>query len=463
MASESHFDLIIIGGGPGGYVAAIRAAQLGRKVACIELEPQLGGTCLRVGCIPSKALLESSELFEQSKKTFAGRGIVASNVELNLGAMMTHKEGVVKALTGGIDGLFKKRKITRILGRARLDGPGRVAVETKTGAQSYTAEFIIIATGSVPSTLPGIELDGDKVVSSTEALSFSKVPPRLVVIGAGYIGLELGTVWRRLGSEVVVLEFLDRILPGMDSELAAEGLKLFKKQGLEFRLGCKVTGVTVGKACEVAIEGDDPVRCDRVLVSVGRKPNSQNLGLETVGVQTDKRGFITVDKEFRTSAPGVYAIGDVIGGAMLAHKAEEEGVACVEQIVTGRGHVNYDAIPGVVYTEPEIATVGKTEDSLKESGVPYKKGAFPFIANGRARASGHTEGFVKILAHAETDRILGIHIIGAHAGELIAEAVAALEFGATSEDLARTCHAHPTLAECIKEAALGVMGRSIHI
>jgi dihydrolipoamide dehydrogenase len=377
--------------------------------------------------------------------------------------MMEHKTGVVKALTGGIDGLFKKNKITRIVGRGRLDGPGRVAVEAASGTSTITADSIIIATGSQPATLPGVELDGDRVMTSTEALSIDNVPERLVVIGAGYIGLELGTVWRRLGSQVTVLEYLDRILPGMDSELAKEGLKIFKKQGLDFRLGCKVTGVKPDKkGCEVLIEGADPVRCDRVLVAVGRKPNSQNLGLDTANVQTDKRGFITVDQDFRTSAPGVFAIGDVIGGAMLAHKAEEEGVACVERIFSGYGHVNYNAIPGVVYTEPEIATVGKTEDAIKESGTAYNKGVFPMIANGRARASGHTEGFVKILADKETDRILGVHIIGAHAGELIAEAVAAMEFGASSEDLARTCHAHPTLSETVKEAALAVSGRAIH-
>jgi dihydrolipoamide dehydrogenase len=459
-----HFDLVVIGGGPGGYVAAIRAAQFGKQVACVELESLLGGTCLRVGCIPSKALLESSAIYEAARTRYSSRGVNVSGVELSLPAMMEHKSGVVKSLAGGIDGLFKKRKITRVLGRARLDGPGRVVVEGKSGTQALTADYIIVATGSVPATLPGIDLDGDRVVSSTEALAFSEVPKNLVVIGAGYIGLEMGTVWRRLGAKVTVLEYLDRVLPGMDSELAAEGLKIFKKQGLDFRLGCKVTGVKLSpKSCEVTIDGADPVRCDRVLVAVGRKPSSQNLGLETVGVQMDKRGFITIDQQFRTTAPGVYAIGDVVGGAMLAHKAEEEGVACVEQILTGHGHVNYDAIPGVVYTEPEIATVGKTEDALKETGVPYRKGKFPFLANSRAIASGHPEGFVKMLAHKETDRILGVHIIGPHAGELIAEATSAIEFGATSEDLARCCHAHPTLSEALKESALAVDGRTINL
>jgi dihydrolipoamide dehydrogenase len=457
MEKTSHFDLIVIGGGPGGYVAAIRAAQFGKSVACIETEPQLGGTCLRIGCIPSKALLESSHLYETAKSKLVSRGIVAEKVGLDLAAMLNHKDGVVKTLAGG------KRKITRVVGRGRLDGPGRVLVESKSGNQALTAEYIIIATGSTPASLPGIELDGDRVVTSTEALAFAEVPPRLVVIGAGYIGLEMGTVWRRLGSQVTILEYLDRILPGMDSELAAEGLKIFRKQGLNFRLGCKVTGVSVGKkGCEVEIDGEDSVRCDKVLVAVGRKACSQNLGLESVVVRTDGRGFITVDDQFRTTAPGVYAIGDVIGGAMLAHKAEEEGIACVERIITGYGHVNYEAIPGVVYTEPEIATVGKTEDALKESGTPYRKGTFPFIANGRARAGDHTEGFVKILADPETDRVLGMHIIGAHAGELISEGVAAIEFGATSEDVARCSHAHPTLSEAVKEAALAVDQRAIH-
>ncbi len=461
--SSTHFDLVVIGGGPGGYIAAIRAAQLGKSVACVELESALGGVCLRVGCIPSKALLESSHMYEAAKHQFAGRGIKVASVELDLPAMMEHKAGVVKALTGGIDGIFKKRKITRLKGRARLDGPGRVTIEGKDN-QSITAEYIILATGSSPATLPGIELDGDRVASSTEALAFTEVPKHLVVIGAGYIGLEMGTVWRRLGAEVTVLEYLDRILPGMDSQVATDALKIFKKQGLKFQLGCKVTGVTKTKSgVEVQIDGQPAVQGDRVLVSVGRKPNSQNLGLETVGVETDKRGFITVDPNFKTSAPGVYAVGDVIGGAMLAHKAEEEGVACVEYIFKGHGHVNYDVIPGVVYTDPEIATVGASEDQLKQKGVPYRKGQFPFLANARARASGQMDGYVKILAHEETDRILGVHIIGLHAGELIAEAAAAIEFGASSEDLARTCHAHPTLAEVTKEAALAVDGRALNI
>lgn len=454
-------DLVVIGAGPGGYIAAIRAAQLGKNVACVEREPLLGGTCLRVGCIPSKALLESSHLFEQAGH-LADRGVVVSKVQLDLGAMLKHKQRVVQTLGGGIDGLFKKHKITRYFGHGRLNGPGRVVVGGKEGEQELTARHILIATGSTPATLPGVELDGDRVVSSTEALSFTEVPRHLVVIGAGYIGLELGTVWRRLGSQVTVLEYLDRILPGMDGETAADALKIFKKQGLAFQLGCKVTGVKVArKQCEVSIEGQDAIRCDRVLVAVGRKPVTTDLGLETCDIQTNPRGFIPVGTHFETTQEGVYAIGDVIGGAMLAHKAEEEGVACVEYLYTGWGHVNYDAIPGVVYTEPEVATVGRTEESLQEAGVAYRKGVFPFLANGRARAGGHTDGRVKMLADAANDRILGVHIIGPHAGELIAECATAMEFGASSEDIARCCHAHPTLAEAIKEAALAVDGRSL--
>ncbi len=460
----SKHNLIVIGGGPGGYVAAIRAAQLGLDVACIEVESALGGTCLRVGCIPSKALLESSEQFAEISGDIAKRGIVVDGVQLDLGAMLKNKDRVVRALTGGVDSLFKKNKITRYLGRGRITGPGQVTVTGDDGEQELTAETIIIATGSVPATLPGIELDGDRIGSSTEALSYADVPEHLVVIGAGYIGLEMGTVWRRLGTEVTILEYLDRILPGMDSDIAAEALKIFKKQGLNFQLGCKVTGAkTKGKSCTVEIDGADPITCDRVLVAVGRKPNTADLGLDSVSIETDKRGFIVTDEHFATGAEGIYAIGDVIGGAVLAHKAEEEGVACVEGIVNGYGHVNYNTIPGVVYTWPEIASVGQTEDQLKEAGVAYRKGEFPFIANGRARAIGHTDGRVKILADEETDRILGVHIIGPHAGDLIAEAAVAMEFGASSEDLARCCHAHPTLAEVVKEASLAVDGRALHM
>lgn len=458
----AEHDLVVIGAGPGGYVAAIRAAQLGKNVACIEKESLLGGTCLRVGCIPSKALLESSHLFEQAGK-LADRGVVVPQVNLDLPAMLKHKQRIVQTLGGGIEALFKKNKITRYAGHARLDGPGKVVVEGKEGATTLKAAQILIATGSVPATLPGIELDGDRVATSTEALSWEMPPQSLVVIGAGAIGLELGTVWRRLGSQVTVLEYFDRILPGMDAEIAADALKLFKKQGIKFQLKCRVTGVAVGKdGVDVQIEGSEAIRGDRVLVAVGRKPNTEGLGLETCGIETNKRGFIPVGSHFETTQEGVYAIGDVIGGAMLAHKAEEEAVACVEHLYAGWGHLNYDTIPSVVYTDPEIATVGKTEEALQETGVAYRKGSFPFLANSRARASGHTDGRVKILADAKTDRVLGVHIIGPQAGELIAEAAVAMNFGASSEDIARCCHAHPTLAEAIKEAALAVDGRTIN-
>ena len=459
--SKQH-DLIVIGAGPGGYVAAIRAAQLGKNVACIEKEPALGGTCLRVGCIPSKALLESSLMFEEAGTTFAKRGILFSKLQLDLPTMLKQKEETVKTLAGGIDGLFRKNKITRYLGTGRIAGPGKVVVESSAGTEELTAPAILIATGSVPATLRGIDFDGDRIVSSTEALCFDAVPGTLVVIGAGAIGLEMGTVWRRLGSKVTVLEYLDRILPGTDNEIAQDALKVYKQQGLDFRLGCQVTGVKVNKkTCDVTIDGSDPVRCDRVLMAVGRKPNTAGLGLESIGVQLDPRGFIPVKSDY-SAAAGVFAIGDVIGSAMLAHKAEEEGIACVEQLYTGYGHVNYDTIPAVVYTEPEIASVGRTEETLKEQGISYKKGIFPFAANGRARAGGHTTGKVKMLADAQTDRILGVHILGPHAGELIAECATAMEFHASSEDIARCCHAHPTLSEAIKEAALAVSGRTIH-
>ncbi len=458
-------DLVIIGAGPGGYVAAIRAAQLGLNVACIEKEPALGGTCLRVGCIPSKALLEASERFAEASGKLSEFGVRVSGVELDLERMLGRKDRVVKALTQGVAGLFKKNEVTRYEGHGRITGQGRVDVESSDGSKSeLSAKHILIATGSKVAPLRGVEFDGDRIGGSTEALSYPEVPKTLVVIGAGVIGLELGSVWARLGAKVTVLEYLDRILPGTDSEIAAEAKKIFEKQGLSFRLGTKVTGAKVtGDSVTVSIDGADDVECDRLLVAVGRLPNTDGLGLDSVGIELDERGRVPVDEHFATKVEGIYAIGDVIRGPMLAHKAEEEGIACVERIVTGYGHVNYDAIPSIVYTHPEIACVGKTEEELKESGVEYEKGVFPFIANGRARALGSVEGRVKILADSKTDRLLGAHIIGARAGDLIAELAVAIEFCASAEDVARACHAHPTLAEVVKEAALGVAKRSIHI
>lgn len=463
MASQTH-DLVVIGGGPGGYVAAIRAAQLGLNVACIEKDSALGGTCLRVGCIPSKALLESSERYVEAKSNFASHGIKVGDVQLDLGAMLKRKDQVVTTLTKGIDGLFKKNKITRYLGTGRITGPGAVVAETKEGSVEISAKHIIIATGSKPTILPGIELSGNRIGTSTEALTYESIPKHLVVIGAGYIGLELGSVWQRLGAKVTVVEFLDRILPGMDREIADEAQKIFQKQGLEFRLKHRVLSAkAVGDKCTVELDAAEAIECDRVLVAVGRMPNTEGLGLDSLDLKRDKRGALEVDDHFQTSIPGIYAIGDVIRGPMLAHKAEEEGVACVEYIVNGYGHVNYDAIPGVCYTHPEIASVGKTEEQLKENWIGYRKGVFPFMANGRARALGETEGKVKILADEKTDRILGVHIIGPRAGDLIAEAAVAIAFSASAEDLFRCSHAHPTLSETLKEAALAVHGQALHI
>jgi dihydrolipoamide dehydrogenase len=459
----NQHDLLVIGAGPGGYVAAIRAAQLGLNTACIDAEEALGGTCLRVGCIPSKALLEASERYHQAGHALAEFGVKVSGVELDLPRMLERKAGIVKGLTQGVAGLFKKNKVTRYHGHGRIVGPGRVQVSGADNVE-IDAKHVIIATGSKVAPLRGVELDGERIGSSTEALSYDRVPQHLVVIGAGYIGLELGSVWRRLGARVTVLEYLERILPGMDAEIAREAERTFEKQGIEFRLGARVTSATrSGDQVTVGIDGQDSVTCDRVLVAIGRVPNTDDLGLGSVGIELDPRGRIPIDDHFRSYVPGFYAIGDVVRGPMLAHKAEEEGVACVEQIVTGFGHVNYDAIPGIVYTEPEIATVGRTEEELNAQGVPFKKGVFPFAANGRARALGSTEGRVKILAHAGTDRVLGVHIIGPRAGDLIAEAAVAIEFSASAEDIARSFHAHPTLAEAMKEAALAVDRRAIHI
>lgn len=460
---SNAFDLIVIGAGPGGYVAAIRAAQLGLSVACIEKEPALGGTCLRVGCIPSKALLESSARFVAARDELKSHGVKTASVELDLPVMLRRKDQVVTTLTKGIDSLFKKNKVTRFAGLGSVAGPGKVVVTQKDGKVELTAKSILIATGSQSAPLAGVVVDGDRVGTSTEALAYPEVPGHLVVIGAGVIGLELGSVWRRLGSKVTVLEYLDRILPGMDAELATEAKKTFEKQGIEFRLGTKVTGARAdGTGAVVEAAGAEPIRCDRVLLAVGRIPNTNGLGLETVGITPDARGRIPVDDHFATTAPGVFAIGDVIKGPMLAHKAEEEGIACVERIATGYGHVDYNSIPSVVYTHPEIASVGRTEEELKAAGVAYKKGSFPFMASGRARAIGETEGRVKVLSDAATDRVLGVHILGPHAGDLIAEAAVAIAFHASSEDIARASHAHPTLAEALKEAAMAVSGHAIH-
>jgi dihydrolipoamide dehydrogenase len=456
-------DLIIIGAGPGGYVAAIRAAQLGFNVACVEQEEALGGTCVRVGCIPSKALLESSERYYEVLHNLEVHGISVADIKLNLKQMQKRKDKVVKSNTDGVAFLFKKNKVSRYQGTGEITAKGKVTVHGEDGDTELAAPRIIIATGSRVAPLPGVEMDGEYIAGSTEALAYAEVPKRLIVIGAGYIGLELGSVWARLGSQVTVLEYLDRILPGMDGDIAKEAQKVFTKQGLTFKLGSKVTSAKVkGKKVTVEVEGAEPLEAERVLVAVGRKPNTEGLGLDSVGVELEG-GRVKVGEHFETNVEGIYAIGDVIRGPMLAHKAEEEGAVCVERIATGSGQVNYDTIPGVVYTEPEIATVGKTEEQLKEEGISYHKGVFPFQANGRARAMERTEGKVKILADAETDRVLGVHIIGARAGDLIAEVTAAIAFGASAEDVARVCHAHPTLSEAVKEAALAVDGRAIHI
>ncbi len=464
MPDNKH-DLVVIGAGPGGYIAAIRAAQLGLNTACVEENPELGGTCLRVGCIPSKALLESSHRYHAVRHDYESHGVKVGSVELDLAAMLKRKDKIVGQLTRGVASLFKKYGVTRYEGRGRLDGTGKVVVQKS--AEEFLAietTHVILAAGSVSSPLPGVELDGGRIGTSTEALSYPEVPGHLVVIGAGYIGLELGSVWARLGAKVTVLEYLDRILPGMDRELSDEALKIFKKQGLKFQLGAKVTAARAvnRNKCYVEVEGAGSVDCDRVLLCVGRRPNSADLGLDTVGIEPEKSGRIPIDEHWATSAKNVFAIGDLVRGPMLAHKAEEEGAACAEYIVNGYGHVNYGAIPGVVYTHPEVAAVGQTEEQLKEANMPYKVGKASYFPNGRAKALGEGDGFVKILAHKDTDRILGVHIIGAQAGDLIAEAAEAINFGASAEDLAHTSHAHPSLAEVVKEAALAAFDRPLN-
>ncbi|HSR55953.1 MAG TPA: dihydrolipoyl dehydrogenase [Alphaproteobacteria bacterium] len=468
--NDDAFDLIVIGAGPGGYVAAIRGAQLGFKTACVENRDSLGGTCLNVGCIPSKALLHSSELYEQAKSSLGDHGIKATGVEADLPKMLKQKDEVVDGLTQGIESLFKKNKVTWLKGKGTIAEPGKVKVAPAKGrAKTYTAKNILIATGSDVARLPGVEIDENRIVSSTGALSLSKVPKHLVVVGGGYIGLEMGSVWRRLGAKVTVVEFLDSILANMDGETAKQMHRLLAKQGMEFRLGTKVVaaktsnrGVTLTVA--PAKGGDEEeIKCDTVLVAIGRVPYTHGLGLEQAGVEMDDRGRVKTNARFETNVSGIYAIGDVIEGPMLAHKAEDEGIAAAEAMAGQAAHVNYDAIPGVVYTYPEAASVGKTEEQLKESGIDYVAGKFPFTANSRGRTNGETDGFVKILADAKTDRVLGVHIVGPDAGTLIAEVALAMEFGASAEDIARTCHAHPTLNEAVKEAALAVAGRAIHI
>ncbi|XAM01175.1 dihydrolipoyl dehydrogenase [Phycisphaeraceae bacterium D3-23] len=459
MPTHNH-DLLVIGAGPAGYVAAIRAAQLGLDTALVEKEKALGGTCLRVGCIPSKALLQSSQKYEDALHHLKDHGVKVEGVSLDLPAMLKRKDKVVKSLTGGVASLMKKNKVTTYTGHASFNEDKTVTI----GDDTVKAKNVLIATGSVPSTIPGVDLGDDLVDTSTEALDYQEVPKHLAVIGAGVIGLELGSVWRRLGAEVTVIEYLDRAFPGMDDELAGAAMKALKKQGITFMLGCAVTGVKSAKGgVTISIKDKDDVKADRVLVAVGRKPNTDGLGLDKVGITPNKRGQIEINEKFEAGVEGIYAVGDVVPGPMLAHKAEEEGIACVEMIATGHGHMDYNTIPGIVYTHPEIASVGKSEEQLKDEGIDYKKGSFPLIANGRARANNDTDGFVKILADAATDRVLGVHILAGAAGELIAECATAMAFGASSEDIARACHAHPTLSEAVKEAALGVAGRAIHI
>lgn len=460
----SEFDLVVIGGGPGGYVAAIRAAQLGMKVACVEKRGSLGGTCLNVGCIPSKALLDSTEKFYDAQNHFAEIGIKVKP-ELDLKTMMGRKDKVVVDLTKGIEGLFKKNKVTYVVGTGSIKSASEVVV----GKETLKTKRILIATGSDVMPLPGVAVDEKKIVSSTGALTLDKVPNHLVVVGGGVIGLELGSVWKRLGAKVTVVEFLDKIGGAMDGEVSKQFQRTLEKQGFEFKLGSKVTSADAkGKGVSVTVEPAaggkaEKLEADVVLVAIGRKPYTDGLGLDKLGVKMNQRGFIEVDGHFETSVKGIFAIGDVIPGPMLAHKAEEDGVAAVETMAGQKGHVDYNLVPGVVYTWPEVAQVGKTEEELKAAGVAYKAGKFPFLANSRGRAVGQTDGFVKILADAKTDRVLGVHIIGPHAGTLIAEAVAVMEFGGSSEDIARTCHAHPTLNEAVKEAGLAVLGRAVHI
>ncbi|BCP55644.1 dihydrolipoyl dehydrogenase [Kaistia sp. 32K] len=465
------YDLIVIGSGPGGYVCAVKAAQLGLKVAVVEKRATYGGTCLNIGCIPSKALLHASELFDEVGHLDAF-GIKVAKPKLDLPGMLAHKDATVKSNVDGVAYLFKKNKIDGHIGTGSIAAPGKVVVTKEDGStETLETKAIVIATGSDSAPLPGVPIDEKRVVTSTGALELQKVPSKLVVVGAGVIGLELGSVWRRLGAEVVVVEFLDRILPGMDGEVAKQFQRLLEKQGFSFKLGTKVSAVdTSGKTLKVTVEpakagepAAETIEADVVLVAIGRRPFTEGLGLEAVGVELDERKRVKVDGHYQTNVPGIYAIGDVIAGPMLAHKAEDEGVALAEILAGQAGHVNYDAIPGVVYTSPEVATVGKTEEELKAAGIAYKVGKFPFSANGRARAMLATDGFVKILSDAATDRLLGAHIVGKGAGEMIHEAVVLMEFAGSAEDLARSTHAHPTMSESIKEAALAAWFKPIHM
>ena len=466
---ENNFDLVVIGGGPGGYVCAIRAAQLGLKTACIESRGALGGTCLNVGCIPSKSLLNLSENYNKAKKDFNKQGIEIEGIKLNIEKMMSNKNKSIQVLTKGVEFLFKKNKVTYFKGKGVLLSKNDIVVyESNNKRTNIKSKNIVIATGSTVSSLPGIEINEKNIVSSTGALSFEKVPNKLAVIGGGYIGLEMGSVWSRLGSDVTVIEYLDFITPGMDREISNEFQKILSKQGIKFKMGSKVESVEdKGKSVLISYTNvknskKEIIEVDKVLVSVGRKPYTEGLNLSKVGIKKDSKGRIEVNNKLQTSVSNIYAIGDVIKGPMLAHKAEEEGIAVAEILAGQAGHVNYDVIPGVVYTSPEVATVGKTEEQLKEEKKSYKTGKFPFLANSRAKVNNETDGFVKILADSKTDKVLGVHIIGPHCGDMIAEMALAMEFGASAEDIARTCHAHPTHTEAIKEAALAVDKRPIH-
>ncbi|MDX1400333.1 MAG: dihydrolipoyl dehydrogenase [Kiloniellales bacterium] len=466
--TERNYDLVVIGGGPGGYVAAIRAAQLGMVTACVEGRGSLGGTCLNVGCIPSKALLHSSERYAEAAHELASHGVLVKDLGLDLAVMMGRKSKVVEDLTKGIEFLLKKNKVDYIRGWGSIPEAGKVAVSGEDGEQELTAKRILIATGSEVTPLPGVEIDEKRIVSSTGALELESVPERMVVIGAGVIGLELGSVWSRLGAKVTVVEFLDRILPGMDAEIAKQTQRVLKKQGLDFKLGRKVTaanskGNSVKLTAETVKDGKpEEYEAEVVLVAIGRRPYTQGLGLEKLGVKQE-RGFIQVNAHYETDVAGIFAIGDCVPGPMLAHKAEEDGVVCVELMAGQASHIDYNMVPGVVYTWPEVAGVGQTEEELKEAGTEYKIGKFPFSANSRARANAETDGLVKVLSDARTDKVLGVHILGPLAGDLLAEAVLAMEFGGTAEDIARTCHSHPGMGEAVKEAALAVHGRAIHV